>query len=397
MRAIHAMGLGVVFLMACGGPGFQGFDGGGKDGGSGDDGGTTDDGGGCPFCGVDASNDGATPTCSPNSLNYDIPNNNCDDDGDGTVDNAPTCDNGLQLTGPAADMAKAIGLCQKADSAHWGVVSATYTNGYNSTTPPAALQTGILTKFGNVLKPRQGSSFGVLSSGAAREYDQCNSNGPFKGGCSMQTAASVAPTGYPKDSPSCPQQNISQTVNDLADLKLQVKVPANAKGLSFDFDFGSGEWPEYVCTTFNDSFIAYLTSAAFNGGKPENISFDSNKNPVSVNNAFFDRCSPSTGLISQQGGYCNFPTTKYCAGGNAELQGTGFYNAGTYCGESGQDSGGGMTGWLTTSAPVQPGETITLEFMVWDTGDHIYDSSVIIDNWTWSPSDTSVSTGRPPN
>jgi hypothetical protein len=35
--------------------------------------------------------------------------------------------------------------------------------------------------------------------------------------------------------------------------------------------------------------------------------------------------------------------------------------------------------------------------MVWDTGDHIYDSSVIIDNWTWSPSDTSVSTGRPPN
>ena len=43
------------------------------------------------------------------------------------------------------------------------------------------------------------------------------------------------------------------------------------------------------------------------------------------------------------------------------------------------------------------GETITLEFMVWDTGDHIYDSSVIIDNWTWSPSDTTVSTGRPPN
>src|SRR4029079_8299049 len=121
MRAIHAMGLGVVFLMACGGPGFQGFDGGKNgDGGSGDDGTTTDDGG-CPFCGVDASNDGATPTCSPNSLTSDIQINSCDDEGDGAVDNAPTCDNGLQLTGPAADMAKAIGLCQKADSAHWGV------------------------------------------------------------------------------------------------------------------------------------------------------------------------------------------------------------------------------------------------------------------------------------
>jgi hypothetical protein len=396
MRAIFkASGLAAVFLMACGGPSFQGFDGGtDKDGSTTDDSGNTIEAG-CPFCGVDAS-DGATPTCSPNPANYDIPQNNCDDDGDGTVDNSPTCDTGLQLTGPALDMAKAIGLCQKADATHWGIVSATYTNGYGSSTAPAALQTGILPKFGNVLKPRQGASFGVLSSGAAREYDQCNSNGPFKGGCSMQSGASVAPTGYPKDSPSCPTQNISNTVNDLADLKLQIKVPANAKGLAFDFDFGSGEWPEFVCTTYNDSFIAYLKSAAFNGGKPENISFDQNKNPVSVNNAFFDRCSPSTGLTSPQG-YCTFPSKTYCAGGSTELQGTGFYDQGVYCGESGQDSGGGMTGWLTTSAPVQPGETITLEFMVWDTGDHIYDSSVLIDNWTWSPSDTSVSTGRPPN
>ena len=86
MRAIHALGLGAVFLVACGGPTFQGFtDGGGTDSSTtGDDGGTTTGDSGCPFCGVDASNDGATPTCSPNSLNYDIPNNNCDDDGDGT-------------------------------------------------------------------------------------------------------------------------------------------------------------------------------------------------------------------------------------------------------------------------------------------------------------------------
>jgi hypothetical protein len=139
-----------------------------------------------------------------------------------------------------------------------------------------------------------------------------------------------------------------------------------------------------------------LQSAAFNNNKADNISFDSKKNPVSVNNAFFDRCSPSSGLTSPQG-YCTFPSNTYCAGGDGELQGTGFYDPSTYCGETGQDSGGGMTGWLTTTAPVKPGETITLEFMVWDTGDHIFDSSVLLDNWTWSPTDTTVSTGRPPN
>ena len=64
-------------------------------------------------------------------------------------------------------MAKALGLCQKADVPHWGVVSATYTNGYGSSTPPRPrFSTGILPKFGNVLKPRQGASFGVLASGA---------------------------------------------------------------------------------------------------------------------------------------------------------------------------------------------------------------------------------------
>ena len=65
---------------------------------------------------------------------------------------------------------------------------------------------------------------------------------------------------------------------------------------------------------------------------------------------------------------------------------------------SGQtDSGGGGTGWLTTKAPVQPGETITLEFRIWDTGDSAYDSSVLLDNWTWETTDTSVGTVRPPN
>jgi hypothetical protein len=34
---------------------------------------------------------------------------------------------------------------------------------------------------------------------------------------------------------------------------------------------------------------------------------------------------------------------------------------------------------------VKPGETITLEFIIWDTGDAQYDSSVLLDHFVWVP------------
>ena len=176
---------------------------------------------------------------------------------------------------------------------------------------------------------------------------------------------------------------------------LKIQVPANAKGFSFDFNFYSGEWPEWVCTSFNDAFVAWLTSTAWKGNAGDyNISFDGNKNPVSVNNQFFDVCSPANATVGCDG-TASLPADK-CSLGNAELKGTGFFVSGDMaCGQS--DSGGGATGWLTTQAPVTPGEIITLQFMVWNTGDEAYDSSVLLDNWQWIATDTGVTTTRPPN
>src|SRR5207244_3049543 len=88
------------------------------------------------------------------------------------------------------------------------------------------------------------------------------------------------------------------------------------------------------------------------------ISFDANNNPVSVNNAFFQVC---------QG----------CSAGTTELVGTGMG------GNNGALNDGGGTLWLTTTSPIQPGEDMTIEFMVWDTGDHQYDSAVLLDNFQW--------------
>ena len=44
---------------------------------------------------------------------------------------------------------------------------------------------------------------------------------------------------------------------------------------------------------------------------------------------------------------------------------------------------GGGTGWLTTTSPGVPGEIATLKFVLFDEGDHQYDTAVIIDNFQW--------------
>jgi hypothetical protein len=374
------------------------FGNGNGDGGSNDGGGpfTSD---ACALCGTDASQhtgDGDVP-CIPNPANYDIPGNGCDDDGDGQIDNAPACDANLPQGGTAMQLAQAMGLCQQASNGKWGVVSAKLTQGYGSSAVPDAHQTSILTSFGSALTPREGQSFSVLSSGYAQPTDACPAAQrptyskvatSFKYGCAM-TGQGQAPSGFPKSATGCPSQN-GEAVNDVADLQLVIKVPNNANGFSFDFDFGSGEWPDYVCSPFNDAFIAYLKSAAFNSGNPDNISFDSKNNPVSVNNGFFSQCGPSSAATGCATGAT--PGTATCTGGTGDLAGTGFLDLSDPSACATGETGGGMTGWLTTQAPAQPGETLTIDLIIWDTGDQYYDSSVILDNWQWKPDPTTVST-----
>lgn len=43
------------------------------------------------------------------------------------------------------------------------------------------------------------------------------------------------------------------------------------------------------------------------------------------------------------------------------------------------------TGWLRTKSPVVGGETITLRFTIYDSGDGLLDSSALIDNFRWIP------------
>ena len=91
------------------------------------------------------------------------------------------------------------------------------------------------------------------------------------------------------------------------------------------------------------------------------VSFDENDNRVSINIGFFDVCDDSEGAACTDGDH---------------LAGTGY----EYFSD---DESGGGTGWLTTTAPVKPGEKVRLTFLVFDEGDSAYDSTVLIDNFRW--------------
>jgi len=324
----------------------------------------------------------------------------------GPVDVSAPCDTGLAIDGDAFLFAKTIGICTSALKDGYGVVSASYQNAFGSSNPPAAGQWGLLPAFGSTIKPREGSMLGTISSGFGREWDDAagTNSGPMSDfvagqpmdGMSYPTGG--APPGFPKAAQGCPQDNL---VNDMVDVKLVLKAPPDASGFQFDFDFFSSEWPNYVCSNFNDAFIAYLTSSQ----TTDNISFDSKHNPVAVNISFLDRCTPGVPVGCLRS---NSPTTadpplytSMCGSGTQELLGTGFGDTDmTQCDPSTTSNVtatlGASTGWLTTTAPINPGEQFTLEFMIWDAGDGLLDSSVLIDHFQWLGGQGQVTTGTNP-
>lgn len=387
LLALAALALGGSSLLACGATVRQGFD--PDEDGNGDD----------SFAGGDA---GLT-TCTPDPANFDIPGNDCDDDGDGEVDNTPTCDGALAEKGNAEDFAQALGLCQVATGKSFGLVSAKFTKGYKSSASGRSDQHGILKKFGDVIRPREGKQLGVLSTGYAEEYNG-KSGEPFGGIIDFVdgyygrdwNSTGTLPDGFPKAAEGCKQDD---ETHDVIDVVLELKAPKNAGGFTFDFDFFSSEWPTYICSEFNDGFLAYLTSKAGEA----NVSFDQNQNPVSVNNGFFDRCTDGVDVGCAQdpdtGEQFATPGISSCPGGPDELAGTGFGIEEQWCKiyEAGNDTstGGGATGWLTSQAAIEPGETFTMEFIIWDTGDGRFDSSVLLDNFRWVQSAGPPATERP--
>ena len=144
----------------------------------------------------------------------------------------------------------------------------------------------------------------------------------------------------------CPDSDLSNMTYDCVFLTVAFTVPDGHNSVRFDFNFMSTEFPEFKNMGFNDRFVVKLSSPTHNY---DNIVYDNAGNPVNIDSAFFEADS------------CN------------SLGGTGFdIGAGGTC-----DAGG--TGLVSTIAPVEPGETATLEFSLRDSGDWAYDSAVMLD------------------
>jgi len=348
---------------------------------------------------IDGDCDDCNPTANPAAIEVPTGLNGTravplDEDCDGLIDEpVTTCDDGIALddTDPL-NGARAIELCQQVgtDGTPWGVLSARYTRASGITATPSA-EVGIMPAFGPHVAARSGKNMLVLSTGRARAVGQPDAaqTDSYAG-----WGQGVAPPGFPQDVPGC---GGDKSIYDDVALELSLKAPSNAVGYSFEFSFYSFEHPEYVCTSFNDQFIA-LVQPAPPGSIDGNVSFDNHGSPVSVNIAMFDVCDRT--LIDQYAMHCKpanrpAPPNPYCPLGTHQLVGTGFN--GEWPVNNPQKNHGGATGWLVTTVPVTGGQEFIIRFTIWDTGDQSLDSTVIIDNFKWiAASDESVDAGTKP-
>ena len=276
------------------------------------------------------------------------------------------------------DYAKAIGICKTTteDSSDWGLISATI-SAPNDITNTNVHQgsNGLLSKLGNVIKPTAGNLMLGLSSGIVSDPFTTTSSGQTTG--APQDWMSKNGNKFPS-APACSSSGTSGAVNDAVMLTMRIRVPKTAKSFSFNIYFLTKEYPDWICSSFNDFVIALLDSnytssdPTLQNPADKNLAMDANGNPVGINLApsgLFTQCvnQPSDGVTS-------------CIS-TEELQGTGF------------ESNGG-TGWLTTRGNVVGGEVITLRLAIWDLVDHSWDSLVLIDNFKWDVAEYTPGTGQ---
>ena len=238
---------------------------------------------------------------------------------------------------------------------------------------------------GGVFNPREGVQYAVIGSGLVAELDFATPPGDENGGptnCNDVLDGSPDPVGtLPnplKINPSgdCTQgQGLGQGdcsgsiqaqflqgggAYDYTELRFTLQVPPDVTSFSYDFAFFSVEYPYYYGSGYNDMYIGWLESEKWTG----NISFDQNGNPISLNAGFL--------AYKDDGG--NLPA----------LAGTCMR----------QHAG---TAWLTTTAGVTPGETITVVFAIFDLSDPILDSYAFLDNFKWGCEPTGKPQTMPPS
>jgi hypothetical protein len=279
----------------------------------------------------------------------------------------------------------AVGIAQR-----WGVIEVKKSLASGGGMP-VDTQSAVLSDFG-ANTPRYGDTLVALSTAVAADSSDPG-HLPWQGGTEVSDFIGSGPVdwlqanmGKMPSAPGCPEPGAT-SVRDPVMLTLTIRVPTNAKSFSISSNFMSAEYPEWVCSDFNDFFVILLKSEW--DGVPANphdgnLAFytapGGETYPLGVNLAkgtgLFRQCV--NGTIGCSGDATDTATS--CES-TSELVGTGFDVVGSDCGTSGPIGGG--TGWLRTRGNVVPGEVMELRIAVWDTSDGLYDSVALIDSFEW--------------
>jgi hypothetical protein len=366
----------------------------------------------------------------------EVVGNGIDDNCNGKADLFDTqdtvaCDNGIASnTNVPGDYAKAMGICRTTTespplaSRTWGLIDAKVLRADGSALGDwRAVSTR--SSFGAIAPATtEGSRMVVMSSGIASDATQTtpgpNGGAPAGGNVSTthspssSVSISTGTLAYNiKDwyalpnppmkaanalpnAPGCTAGN-SSSASDSVMLVLRMRAPTNARAFSFNSFFMSAEYPEYVCTTFNDQFVALVDTPA---GVPSPIPNPPDKNlmtytagnqkwPIGINIAkgttLFSVCDAASMTSNCQGTQV---TAGSCSMGAGQLTGTGFEKP-----TSSTCLIGGGTFWLTTAGNVIPGQIVELRIVIWDVGDTAFDSLAIIDGFQWLSNATLPGTG----
>jgi hypothetical protein len=296
-----------------------------------------------------------------------------DTDSDGDTDDTQDCSDCEGVGATLDAMLCALDICG-AD-----LISA---NDYDSPTGAETEGTyAAMAHFGdttNDLAPHENGSYALMATGTATGTAHSEAMGGGEG---------VDP--FSKD---------DIPIYDVMEWTIELTAPGWAGGFAFDFVFLSEEYDDWIGLIPNDKFYAVIEAQSTFSGAPKVINFAECRDP----DEYFDHICQEGELGCEPGEpYCYIAINSAlseccyyegCPDGTAttDISGTGYTCAGNELEDA--DDNGSSTGWLTTSWPVDGGETFTLTFHLHDTGDQIYDSEVILDNFRFLEGEVDPST-----
>ncbi len=159
--------------------------------------------------------------------------------------------------------------------------------------------------------------------------------------------------------------------------KYEISFIPTADLISFNYVFASEEYPDYVCSQFNDIFGFFLTGPNPNGAPFDNtniaITPNSQNEPVSINTV-------NSGIIGQNG------SSFICETNGGNLNNGQYYHSN----DSDEIVFDGILSRFNASVEVIPCQIYTMKFAIADIRDELLDSAVFLEAKSFSSNDLSV-------